>query len=245
MRNLFRPPWRRAPASRSGGGQDRGESHAARRELRRARRRRRARAGRRATMPALAREGFSRNPVVYRCVRLVAEAASSVPWLLYEGARELDRASAARPSRRGRTRAQRAPSFIEALYGHLLLAGNAYVEAVALGRRGRASFTRCGPIACGRAGRRRLGGGLRLHRRRAHAGASPPSRRRSRDPAPDALSSARRSSTASRRSRRRDGARPVTTRPRLEQGAARQCGAALGRARLPAGRGREPQRQAV
>ena len=30
------------------------------------------------------------NAVAYRCVRMIAEGAASVPWLLYEGARELD-----------------------------------------------------------------------------------------------------------------------------------------------------------
>ena len=39
---------------------------------------------------ALAREGFMRNPVVHRSVRLISEAAAAVPWLLYEGADELD-----------------------------------------------------------------------------------------------------------------------------------------------------------
>ncbi|MBV1934047.1 MAG: hypothetical protein KUG59_05125, partial [Parvibaculaceae bacterium] len=29
---------------------------------------------------SFAREGFERNPVVNRCVRLIAEAAASVPW---------------------------------------------------------------------------------------------------------------------------------------------------------------------
>src|SRR5262245_34559729 len=38
----------------------------------------------------LAREGFMRNPVVHRAVRLIAEAAAAVPWLLYEGATEFD-----------------------------------------------------------------------------------------------------------------------------------------------------------
>ena len=38
---------------------------------------------------SLAREGFERNAVAYRCVRMIAEAAAGVPWLLYEGEREL------------------------------------------------------------------------------------------------------------------------------------------------------------
>ncbi|MEO9341134.1 phage portal protein [Mesorhizobium sp. SB112] len=78
---------------------------------------------------ALAREGFMRNPVVYRAVRLISETASAIPWLLYEGVTELDEhplmALLQRPNPR-----QAGPSFMEALYGHLLLAGNAYVELI-------------------------------------------------------------------------------------------------------------------
>jgi len=80
---------------------------------------------------ALAREGFARNPVVHRCVRMVAEAAASVPWLLYEGEREVTEhpllALLAEPNPRAAGR-----SLMEAVYGHLLVAGNAYLEAVAV-----------------------------------------------------------------------------------------------------------------
>jgi HK97 family phage portal protein len=80
----------------------------------------------------LAREGYARNPVVYRCVRMIAEAAASVPWLLYEGARELDRhpllalLNTPNPCQSG-------PEWLEELYGHLLVSGNGYVEAVSVG----------------------------------------------------------------------------------------------------------------
>ena len=80
---------------------------------------------------ALAREGFAKNPVAYRSVRMIAEAAASVPWLLYDGAAEIDRHPLldllARPNRQ-----QAGVAFREALVGHLLVAGNAYVEAVEL-----------------------------------------------------------------------------------------------------------------
>ena len=36
---------------------------------------------------ALAREGYARNPVVHRAVRMIAEAAASVPFVLYDGER--------------------------------------------------------------------------------------------------------------------------------------------------------------
>src|SRR5207248_7081399 len=39
---------------------------------------------------ALAAEGFAANPVGYRSVRMIAEAAASVPWLIFEGKEERD-----------------------------------------------------------------------------------------------------------------------------------------------------------
>ena len=38
----------------------------------------------------LAEEGYRKNVVAYRCVREVARACASVPWLLYKSAQELD-----------------------------------------------------------------------------------------------------------------------------------------------------------
>ena len=74
-----------------------------------------------------------RNPVVHRSVRLISETASAVPWLLYEGAAELDvhplLTLLDRPNQR-----QAGASFLEALYGHLLLSGNAYAELIDAGQ---------------------------------------------------------------------------------------------------------------
>jgi HK97 family phage portal protein len=82
------------------------------------------------TYAALARAGYMRNPVAYRSVRMVAEAAASVPWLLYDGPAELDDHPLlkllAKPNPH-----QSGTDFLETLYGHLLVSGNAYVEAVA------------------------------------------------------------------------------------------------------------------
>ncbi|MBL4758393.1 MAG: phage portal protein, partial [Rhizobiales bacterium] len=68
---------------------------------------------------ALAREGFARNPVVYRCTRMIAEAAASLHWLAYEGERELDRHPllelVARPNSH-----QAGPDLFESLFGYLL-----------------------------------------------------------------------------------------------------------------------------
>ncbi|MGE7371046.1 phage portal protein [Neorhizobium sp. NPDC001467] len=83
---------------------------------------------------ALARAGFMRNPVAHRAVRMITEAAACVPWLAYEGPEEkADHAALtllARPNAR-----QVGADFFETLYGHLLLSGNAYVEALAVGGR--------------------------------------------------------------------------------------------------------------
>jgi HK97 family phage portal protein len=82
---------------------------------------------------ALAREGYMTNAIVHRAVKLVAENAASVSFLLYEGAAERDRHPLldllARPNPR-----QEQAAFLEAVCTQLMLAGNAYVEAVALDR---------------------------------------------------------------------------------------------------------------
>ncbi len=80
---------------------------------------------------ALTREGFVRNAIVYRAVRLVAESVGALAFVLYEGDRELTRHPLidllARPNPR-----QDGASFLESIAAYLLLSGNAYVEAVSL-----------------------------------------------------------------------------------------------------------------
>lgn len=75
---------------------------------------------------ALCREGFARNPIVYRCIRLIAEAAASVP-LKLEGdtsaSEFLTRSSIMSSS----------TETLEAFYGYLQLSGEAYLEARMLG----------------------------------------------------------------------------------------------------------------
>ncbi len=80
---------------------------------------------------ALAREGVMANAVAYRAVRMIAESAASVPWLLYEGANELeshpllDLLANPNPDESG-------VELFTTWYGHLQTAGNAYLEALAL-----------------------------------------------------------------------------------------------------------------
>ncbi|MBO0661826.1 phage portal protein [Jiella sp. CQZ9-1] len=84
------------------------------------------------SFPSLARTGFMQNPVVYRSVRLISEAAAAIPLVLYDGAEEvsanrlLDLLHRPNPM-------QSTSAFIEAICGFLLMAGNAYVEAAMFG----------------------------------------------------------------------------------------------------------------
>ena len=78
---------------------------------------------------SLTRNGFLGNPVGFRAVKLVAEAAAALPLVCQDAERRYDLhpllALIARPN----DAAGRA-EFLEAVYGHFLLSGNAYVEAV-------------------------------------------------------------------------------------------------------------------
>jgi HK97 family phage portal protein len=84
---------------------------------------------------ALTREGYTRNAIVHRAVRLIAESVGGISFLLHEGAAEhtahplLD--LIARPNPR-----QDGASLLESVASHLLLAGNAYVEAVSIAGEG-------------------------------------------------------------------------------------------------------------
>ncbi|MDP2763890.1 MAG: phage portal protein, partial [Brevundimonas sp.] len=77
----------------------------------------------------LAEEGFGKNAVAYRCVRMIAEAAASTPLLVFaDGARRDDHPLAALLARPNPE--QSGAEWLEALYGALQTAGNAYAEAV-------------------------------------------------------------------------------------------------------------------
>lgn len=78
---------------------------------------------------SLTKTGFQGNPIGFRAVRLIAEAAAALPVLCQDAERRYDShpllALLARPNA-----AQGRAEMLEAVYGFLLLAGNAYVEAV-------------------------------------------------------------------------------------------------------------------
>lgn len=81
---------------------------------------------------SLARLGFQRNVVAYRCVRMIAEAAAAVPWQLLENGVAmaehplLDLLARPNPLQAG-------PDLLEDWYAYLQVAGNSYMEVVRAG----------------------------------------------------------------------------------------------------------------
>jgi len=82
----------------------------------------------------LAREGYQKNVIAYRCVRLVSQNAATVPWAVFRGKGQ-DRVrledhplvqllEQPNPMQGG-------AELFEAIYGFFLIAGNSYIEAVA------------------------------------------------------------------------------------------------------------------
>lgn len=78
---------------------------------------------------SLARAGFQGNPVGFRAVRLVAEAAAAIPIVCQDCERRYETHPVLDLLQRPNA-AQGRAELLEAIYGHLLLSGNAYVEAV-------------------------------------------------------------------------------------------------------------------
>lgn len=76
-----------------------------------------------------AREGVVKNAVAYRCVRMIAEGAASVPFLLYDGRKEIEThpllALLAGPNPQ-----EEGSALFERWYAFLHCAGDAYIEAV-------------------------------------------------------------------------------------------------------------------
>jgi HK97 family phage portal protein len=78
---------------------------------------------------SLTRTGFTGNPVGFRCVKLIAEAAAALPLVLQDHQQRFDMHPVLNLINTPNA-AQGKAEFMEALFGHLLLSGNAYVEAV-------------------------------------------------------------------------------------------------------------------
>lgn len=79
----------------------------------------------------LAEEGYRRNVIVHRCVRLIAESAAAVPWRLKRSGQPLERhplldlLARPNPLEDGKT-------LFENFYAFLSIAGDAYMEMTAL-----------------------------------------------------------------------------------------------------------------
>ena len=78
---------------------------------------------------SLTRTGFTGNPVGFRCVKLIAEAAAAVPLNCQDAERRYEIHPVIDLIRRPNGGQGRAELF-EALYGQMLLTGNGYLEAV-------------------------------------------------------------------------------------------------------------------
>ncbi len=79
---------------------------------------------------SLTKSGFTANPIGFRAVKLIAEAAAALPIVVQDATRRYDthpvQALLARPNA-GQGRAE----LLEALFGQVLLTGNGYLEAIA------------------------------------------------------------------------------------------------------------------
>ncbi|HBS50907.1 MAG TPA: phage portal protein [Rhodobacteraceae bacterium] len=78
---------------------------------------------------SLTRAGFAGNPVGFRSVKMIAEAAAAVPLVLQDRARRFDEHPLLDLLRRPNG-AQGQADLLEALFGQLLLSGDGWVEAV-------------------------------------------------------------------------------------------------------------------
>ena len=82
---------------------------------------------------SLTRTGFISNPVGYRSVKLIAEAAAALPLVLQDEERRYEEHPLLSLVRRPNPAQGRAELF-ESLYGQLLLSGDGYLEAVSVDR---------------------------------------------------------------------------------------------------------------
>ncbi len=95
---------------------------------------------------SLTKTGFTGNPVGFRAVKLIAEAAAALPLVCQDAERRFDVHPVIELMRRPNPGQGRAELF-EALYGQLLLSGNGYLEAV-----GGATGCRRSCMSCDRTG---------------------------------------------------------------------------------------------
>ena len=78
---------------------------------------------------SLTRSGFAGNPVGFRAVKMIAETAAALPLILKDNVQRYD-VHPVKSLLEAPNVGQGRFEFLEAVYGQLLLSGNAYVEAV-------------------------------------------------------------------------------------------------------------------
>lgn len=83
-----------------------------------------------------AREGYEKNPVVYRCIRLKQEALKSVKLMVYIGEDEAPETHPLHVLLNGPNPRQSGGDLIDEIVGHLDLGGEAFLEGVKLARTG-------------------------------------------------------------------------------------------------------------
>ena len=83
----------------------------------------------------LTRVGFLGNPVAFRCVKIIAEAAAAVPAVVQDADRRFD-VHPVIDLLAGPNPGQSGAALLECFYGHLLLSGDGYFEAAGIGAGG-------------------------------------------------------------------------------------------------------------
>ncbi len=78
----------------------------------------------------LADEAYRKNVVAYRCISLISSAGASIPWLLYDAQGQEITAHPLIDLLQSPNPLQERQAFCESVLADLLIAGNAYIEAV-------------------------------------------------------------------------------------------------------------------
>jgi HK97 family phage portal protein len=77
----------------------------------------------------LAEEGYQKNVIAHRCIRLISQTAAAVPWTLHKNGQRLEDHPLLKLLQRPNP-LQGGSELFEALFGFSLIAGNSYLEAV-------------------------------------------------------------------------------------------------------------------
>jgi HK97 family phage portal protein len=77
----------------------------------------------------LADEGYQKNVIAYRCIRLISQSAAAVPFVVYKGKRRVEDHPLLDLLRRPNP-TQGGAALFESAYAFALIAGNSYLEAV-------------------------------------------------------------------------------------------------------------------